>query len=259
MDMNSSLGPENPPSFIVRTEAQKAAWDNGYRLERGAEGGWLRYESTTAPGSIWIAGVSPAGPWQLSIDHPGVASEIGIPPDPQARGPAVTCYIFETLSELHVALDRIYKLALSLPEAPLQRFRARTAGLPVSTEAERLVVQRIGQDVFREALMDYWNGCCPLTGIDEPALLRASHIVPWAECGDEQRLDVHNGLLLSALWDAAFDRGLVSFSDDGTVLVSPLLSEIARTTLGIDRVPPLKGLQDRHRENLAAHRARHGF
>jgi predicted restriction endonuclease len=158
-----------------------------------------------------------------------------------------------------VALDRIYKLALSLPEAPLQRFRARTAGLPVSTEAERLVVQRIGQDVFREALMDYWNGCCPLTGIDEPALLRASHIVPWAECGDEQRLDVHNGLLLSALWDAAFDRGLVSFADDGRVLANPRLRATSRDVLGVDQVSGLPGLKDLHRKNLAVHRTRHGF
>jgi putative restriction endonuclease len=45
---------------------------------------------------------------------------------------------------------------------------------------------------------------------------------------DRQRPDVHNGLLLSALWDAAFDRGLVSFADDGTVLASSQLSE-ART------------------------------
>jgi predicted restriction endonuclease len=107
--------------------------------------------------------------------------------------------------------------------------------------------------------MDYWGGRCPLTGITEPALLRASHIVPWADCGDEQRLDVHNGLLLSALWDAAFDKGLVSFADEGTALVSPSLSEVARTALGVDRVPPLKGLRDGHRKNLAAHRARHGF
>jgi predicted restriction endonuclease len=51
--------------------------------------------------------------------------------------------------------------------------------------------------------------------------LRASHIVPWADCDDEQRLDIHNGLLLSALWDGAFDQGLVSFADDGAVLASP--------------------------------------
>ena len=107
--------------------------------------------------------------------------------------------------------------------------------------------------------MDYWGGRCPLTGITEPALLRASHIVPWADCGDKQRLDVHNGLLLSALWDAAFDKGLVSFGDDGTVLVSPKLSEVARAALDAEHVPPLKGLQDGHKKNLAVHRAQHGF
>ena len=68
---------ENPPGFVVRTEAQKATWDNGYRLKRGIEGGWLHYGSTTAPGSVWIAGASPRGPWLLSIDHSGVVAEIG--------------------------------------------------------------------------------------------------------------------------------------------------------------------------------------
>jgi hypothetical protein len=43
---------EEPPGFVVRTEAQKAAWDNGYRLERGVEGGWLQYASTTVPGAV---------------------------------------------------------------------------------------------------------------------------------------------------------------------------------------------------------------
>ena len=83
--------------------------------------------------------------------------------------------------------------------------------------------------------------------------------MPWAECDDAQRLDVHNGLLLSALWDAAFDAGLVSFADDGTVLASPELSAAARTALGIERAPRLPNLRDARRANLAAHRARHGF
>ena len=107
--------------------------------------------------------------------------------------------------------------------------------------------------------MDYWGGRCPLTGITEPALLRASHIVPWAECTDEQRLDVHNGLLLSALWDAAFDRGLVSFADDGAVLASPKLGSTEREVLGIERAPKLAGLRERHHANLSVHRARNGF
>ena len=137
---------------------------------------------------------------------------------PQAQGLAT--FVLANLAELHAALDRVYKLAMSLPEAPLDRFKAETANLPRTTEAERMVIQRIGQDVFRDALMDYWGGRCPMTGITEPGLLRASHIVPWADCTDAQRLDVHNGLLLSALWDAAFDRGLISFADDGAVLAS---------------------------------------
>jgi hypothetical protein len=250
---------ENPPGFVVRTEARKAAWENGYRLERGMDGAWLHYESTTAPGSIWVAGVSQRGPWHLSIDHPGVVGEIGGLPASPASGPGVATFAFDTLTQLYAALERVYRLAVSLPEAPLLRFRAKAASLPQATKAERLVVQRIGQDIFRDALMDYWGAACPLTGIKERALLRASHIVPWAECNDAQRLDVHNGLLLSALWDAAFDKGLVSFADDGTPLVSKSLSAPARSALRLDRVQPLRGLRDAHRVNLVAHRLRHGF
>jgi hypothetical protein len=252
--------PQDPPGFVVRTEAQKAAWDNGFRLERGVEsGGWLRYGSTTARGEVWIAGVPPSGPWLLSIDHAGVAAELaGLPPSP-VPGPGLATFAFDTLTALHAALDRVYKLGVSLPDAPLARFRAQTAGLPQTTEVERLVVQRIGQDIFRAALMDYWGARCPLTGITDPALLRASHIVPWAECDDAQRLDVHNGLLLSALWDAAFDAGLVSFADDGTPLASHLLSAAARIGLGVDGAPRIQDLRQVNRRNLAAHRARHGF
>jgi hypothetical protein len=172
-------GPEDPPGFVVRTEAQKAAWDNGFRLDRGLErGGWFRYASTTADGEIWIASGSPRGPWLLSIDHPGVEAELAaLPPSPLA-GPGLVTFEFGSLTALHTALDRVYKLAVSLPDAPLARFRAQTARLPQTTEAERLVVQRIGQDIFRAALVDYWGGRCPVTGITDPALLRASHIVP---------------------------------------------------------------------------------
>jgi HNH endonuclease len=83
--------------------------------------------------------------------------------------------------------------------------------------------------------------------------------VPWSDCNDEQRLDVHNGLLLSALWDAAFDQGLVSFADNGAVLASPQLSKAARKALGVDAALPLRGLRDAHRANLRMHRARHKF
>jgi hypothetical protein len=144
------ITPENPPGFLVRTEAQKAAADND---ERG----------TTAPGSLWIASASSQGPWLLSIHHSGVVAEMGTLLPSPIPGLGLATFMFATLAQLHAALDRVYKLAVSLPDAPLARFRAETATLLRTTEAERLVIQRIGQDMFRDALMDYWGGRCLLT------------------------------------------------------------------------------------------------
>jgi predicted restriction endonuclease len=103
--------------------------------------------------------------------------------------------------------------------------------------------------------MDYWNRTCPFTGIVEPQLLRASHIIPWADCeSDQERLNVHNGLLLSSLWDAAFDSGLVTFDDLGNAIASPRLGKSARLALALDQAPPLQ-LVDEQRSRLAWHRS----
>lgn len=86
------------------------------------------------------------------------------------------------------------------------------------------------------------------------ALLRASHIIPWADCeSDAERLDVHNGLLLSALWDAAFDRALVTFNNAGEPEFSLALSDQARTELRWNAPIPLT---DEHRRRLVCHRER---
>ncbi|TIP26215.1 MAG: HNH endonuclease [Mesorhizobium sp.] len=250
---------ENPPGFVVRTEARKAAFDNGFRVERGEMDGWACYGSTTAHGQVFIAGAGKDGPWYLALDHSGVITELGHSQS-NIMGPGLARYEFASLAELYGAITEAWRLGVTLPDAPLVRFETETAGLPRTTEAERLVVERVGQDIFRKALMKYWQGRCPLTGITEPALLRASHIVPWAECkSDAQRLDVHNGLLLSALWDAAFDGGLVSFSDDGTPLFSPQVGDQTRNALKTMEVSPLVGLTNSHCKNLAWHRARFVF
>ena len=247
-------------SELVRIEGQQAAYDNGYRLDRGDNAGWRAYESTTAPGRIWITAPSQHGPWYVSLDHGGVAAELTGISRAEHDGPGRATFGLPTITDLHRALDHIYRLSLSLPFAPLDRFHKVTKNLPKSTEAERLIVQRVGQDIFRDALLDYWNRTCPLTGITELELLRASHIVGWAECdSDEHRLNVHNGLLLSALWDAAFDRGLVSFGDDGIALTSPKLSSAAAAALGIAAAPAIQGLRQEHRTNLFRHRQKFGF
>jgi len=66
------------------------------------------------------------------------------------------------------------------------------------TEREQLVKQRIGQDVFREALFKYWKNCRAITTLDIPEMLKASHIKPWADC-DSDRLNIYNGFLISQL------------------------------------------------------------
>jgi hypothetical protein len=104
------IAPENPPGFVVRTEAQKAAWDNGYRIERGIDGAWLRYCSTTAPGLIWIAGGTSPGSWPLSIDHSGVAAEIGTLPASHVPGPGLATFVFSTLAQVHAALTKRLKV-----------------------------------------------------------------------------------------------------------------------------------------------------
>ena len=251
---------ENPPGFVVREEAHKAAYESGFRMELGARDGWLGYRSTTARGDIWIGRVASEGHWLLSITHSAVVAELSILPADGISGPGFASYAFATVSQLYQVLDRVYKLGVSLPTVPLEAFQKATAHLPRTTEAERISLQRVGQDIFRRALLDYWGERCPLTGITDAELLRASHIVPWAECeSDALRLDVHNGLLLSALWDAAFDCGLVSFADDGSVLQSQNLTPQAAEALKLEFASSLQPLTDLHRTNLARHRARHGY
>jgi hypothetical protein len=246
---------ESPQSFVVREECQKAASQNGFRRILGEDAGWAAFGSTTAHGRIHLAASGPQGPWFLALDHPGVIQELNLPAS-TISGPGHARFVFDTLVAAYVVLHRVYELGVSLPDAPLREFERRIADL-TRTEAERLVVQRIGQDVFRDRLMHYWQGRCPLTGISDPALLRASHIIPWADCEtDAERLDVHNGLLLSALWDAAFDRALVTFDDQGRPELSPSLSEQARVELRWTTPIPL---MNEHRRRLTHHRERARF
>lgn len=244
---------ESPQSFVVREECQKAAFQNGFRRILGEDAGWAAFGSTTVQGEIHLAAAGVQGPWFLALSHAGVIAALGLAAL-DMPGPGKSRFVFADLGVLYATLSRVYELAVSLPDAPLREFEAQVADLPRMTEAERLVVRRIGQDIFRTRLMDYWQGCCPLTGITDTALLRASHIIPWSECeSDAERLDVHNGLLLSALWDAAFDRALVTFDDEGGPIFSPHISERARAELRWNA--PIS-LTNQHRRQLARHRRR---
>ena len=158
---------------------------------------------------------------------------------------------------LHRLLRRAFQLSRTLPDALLQAFERETVDLSRATEAERTVVRRIGQDVFRRGLFEFWDGRCAITGLAVPELLRASHIKPWTDCDtDAERLDVFNGLLLAPHLDAAFDSGFIAIGDDGTVLLSDALPCDARSALGLDGPLTLRGLHRAHERYLPWHRSK---
>ncbi|WP_046060512.1 HNH endonuclease [Paracidovorax citrulli] len=156
---------------------------------------------------------------------------------------------------LYAVLRTAAAHARTLPNRVADAFRRDTAGMPRSTEAERVIVQRVGQNLFRAALLDYWQGRCCVSGLAVPELLRASHIKPWAACdNDDERLDVFNGLLLAPHIDALFDGGWISFSDDGRVMISEAFPADAAALMAVRPEWVVGNLQPAHRRYLAFHR-----
>lgn len=123
------------------------------------------------------------------------------------------------------------------------------------TERTAIVKSRVGQGLFRKKLLDKYNGTCIVTGISVKRLLVASHIKPWAVSDNEERLSDENGLLLSPTYDKLFDYGLITFTDQGKILVSSQLSVEDRTRLHLstEREYALK-MTSKMKEHLDYHR-----
>ncbi len=156
------------------------------------------------------------------------------------------------ISELETFLKRAWQLSRTLPNALIGRFEKALAAVS-TTEREATVKQRVGQTLFREGLLALWGGRCAITGLDAPELLRASHAKPWADSSDTERLDVFNGLLLAAHWDAAFDSGLITISTNGHVVPSAALSDATKEVLRVTDVLQIR-VQAQHEPYLAWHR-----
>ena len=141
-----------------------------------------------------------------------------------------------------------------------ERDIAEATDLPEQeTERRAVIAARRGQGKFRRDLEAHWNSCA-VTDLQNLALLRASHIQPWRSSSNVERIDPYNGLLLSANLDAAFDRGLVSFADDGRLLTNrSRLSDADGKALGLSPGYRLRWIDPRHLPYLAKHRALHGF
>ena len=89
------------------------------------------------------------------------------------------------------------------------------SGKEITTETK----SRVGQNFFRKAVLSSYDDKCCITGLRIPELLVASHIIPWRD-DIQNRLNPSNGLCLSSLHDKAFDKGLISFSDNLELMLS---------------------------------------
>lgn len=122
-----------------------------------------------------------------------------------------------------------------------------------TTTVESIVQSRLGQGQFRSNLIAYWQGCA-VTNCQLTQVLRASHIKPWRNSTNEERLDPWNGLLLIPNLDVAFDLGLISFKNDGSLIISPHLDDSDLLYLGISREMTLRKRDAKHHKYLEFHR-----
>ena len=166
-----------------------------------------------------------------------------------------------------VLLSAIGQLALGIREASLhldpegQRQKAEEAitraieRSPIEeTTRKALVAARVGQGRFRADVLVV-EPRCRITGVEDQRLLIASHIRPWHRCPEnEQRLDPFNGLMLTPTFDRMFDRGLLTFEDNGDVHVSPTVTTDVVRRIGLIHHLNVGRFNEEQRNYLAYHR-----
>lgn len=169
------------------------------------------------------------------------------PNTPATRGPDRTAIVFK----LKLLTDPSKPLGTSIGEPSAQEMAMS------STVAMRLTEVRTQQDLFRKRLRSIETRC-RLTGLDDARFLRASHIKPWAACEQgEERVDGCNGLLFAPHADLLFDRGWISFEDNGRLLVSLDLPPEVMAAMGMPLHPGRRcgSFTDRQKGYLQYHRA----
>jgi putative restriction endonuclease len=232
----------------------KALADTGYDLIEECTDGWFL---ARVSGSAVRLAVQPVAIGTiLAVPEPGLVQRIGL--DAAACTPPVgmtSVGIASSPVQLYQGLRVLHSLQTHPAAALSATLESRLAAIP-ETERTREVRQRIGQDVFREALMELWEGRCALCGVAlPPALLRASHAKPWAGSRDDERLDPFNGLLLAVQFDALFDQGFIAFDEEGQTMISSQVTADALQFLKLDELRRLRFVLPGHREYLRYHKA----
>ena len=258
-----------PPFFdpamnpLQRALIEKAGHDNGFENVLPSGGPGVELGSARHPAKVSVT-ASEDGFWgAIRSGSATLAQELarafplsGVPA--QGFALATEAVLARWLRRAAVLSQALPNQAVVAFEAQLQQaLAAMPAAAAQTTEVQRMVRQRVGQQAYRQAMLDYWGGACAVTGLALPQALRASHAKPWAECAsDAERLDVFNGFLLSANLDVLFDSFLVSFSEAGHLLVSKSIPQGDQQKLGLTEVMSLRWISAQHGAYLDFHRQR---
>ncbi|MBX9792780.1 MAG: HNH endonuclease [Burkholderiaceae bacterium] len=139
-----------------------------------------------------------------------------------------------------------------LAEAEESRIRQDTE--ITETERRQLVKARIGQGLFRSRVASLESGC-RLTGVTDKRMLRASHIKPWSQSENAEKLDGANGLMLAPHVDHLFDQGFISFTGDGNLIVSQQMPDDVIRAWGLHHAEPIRPLSAEQERYMEFHRA----
>ncbi|HET9328897.1 MAG TPA: HNH endonuclease [Steroidobacteraceae bacterium] len=241
------------------SERQRAAPAPGARPApaRRAPGGWLLPVRFAVLGQPLVPGehMDRLGPVLPAKHAPLRAAGARSPAPYLAEVPARMAAVLEEL--LGGQLRRIEEaIAIEtdgqLGDAAVEEQIWRRSDLALR-DKRQLIAARRGQGVFR-LNVEGIEKLCRVTGVPDRRHLRASHIKPWKLSDDRERLDGSNGLLLSPHIEHLFERGHISFADDGRLLVSKHLNPTVAKAWGLDQARPPRPFRAEQRAYLEFHR-----
>ena len=210
----------------------------------------LRHSENGDEVLLFIGQKGPGGQWKYECKLSLIDYEFFQTKDKNNKNRKAVRFIFERVQD---------KRGGSTFNAPQSEQPAKEPSLstkPNQTERKGLVTTRVGQGAYRRQILQRYDGKCAVTGANSEELLIASHIVPWRDADDSERLDVDNGILLSPNYDALFDRHLISFNDDGQIMLSESVPKDLTASLSIsgkEKIKVFEGMKAylrRHRANL---------
>lgn len=254
---DSSL-PINP---LQRALIEKVGHDNGFEYVLPGDAQHVALASARHPERVRVAVVGQG--FEACIDSGSATLAQELARTFVESTPGLASFVLQSEAMLARWMLRTAALSQALANQTVKAFEQQVqvelaelaSAADQNTEVLRMVRQRVGQQAYRQAMLGYWGGACSVTGLTLQPVLRASHAKPWAECDDDaERLDVFNGLLLAPHLDALFDQFLISFDEQGHLLIAQQLDAAACSVLGLHSGMCMRWVAKEHQCYIAYHR-----